>query len=101
MNSNVDAEYKKPIEKRVPYGFNYECIACAACVEDCPNKAISEGPGIYVIDPMRCTECVGYNEKPQCIAICPVECIFPNPEYRETRDELMAKKELIAAASAS
>jgi len=81
--------------------INYDCIACAACVDDCPNEAISEGPGIYVIDPKRCTECVGYNDEPQCIEICPVECILPDPEHRETREELLAKKERIAAAGKS
>jgi ferredoxin len=81
--------------------INYDCIACAACVDDCPNEAISEGPGIYVIDPMCCTECVGYNDEPQCVTICPVDCIVPDPEHRETHDELMAKKDRVAAARTS
>ncbi|MFQ5912131.1 MAG: YfhL family 4Fe-4S dicluster ferredoxin [Nitrospinota bacterium] len=59
----------------------YECIACAACVEDCPNEAISEGEGIYVIDPALCTGCVGFHEEPQCVAICPVDCCVPDPEH--------------------
>ncbi len=56
--------------------INYDCIACAACETDCPNEAISAGP-IFVIDPKKCTECVGYNDEPACMAICPVECIEP------------------------
>jgi len=52
-----------------------ECISCGACVPDCPTEAISEGDVIYIIDPNTCVECEGYNDEPQCLAVCPVECI--------------------------
>jgi len=32
-----------------------ECISCGICLPECPNKAISEGDPIYVIDPGLCT----------------------------------------------
>ena len=70
-----------------------DCIACAACVPDCPNEAISEGPGIYLIDPNRCTECVGFHDSSQCVAICPVDACVPDPKHAETREALLAKKE--------
>ncbi|MFO0571450.1 MAG: 4Fe-4S binding protein [Polyangiaceae bacterium] len=35
-------------------------INCGACEPECPNDAISQGDEIYVIDPARCTECVGF-----------------------------------------
>ena len=79
--------------------ITYDCIACAACVEDCPNQAISEGPGIYVIDPERCVECVGSHETPQCVSVCPVDAIVPDPDHRETRDDLLVKKQRISAVS--
>ena len=69
-----------------------ECTSCGACLEDCPNQAISEGDTVYIIDPEKCTECVGFNEEPQCVAVCPVECIVPDPDHAETKDELLAKK---------
>ena len=69
-----------------------ECTSCGACVEDCPNQAISEGDTVYIIDPEKCTECVGFNEEPQCVAVCPVECIVPDPAHAESKDELLAKK---------
>ena len=69
-----------------------ECTSCGACIEDCPNQAISEGDTVYIIDPEKCTECVGFNEEPQCVAVCPVECIVPDPDHAETKDELLAKK---------
>ena len=69
-----------------------ECTSCGACIEDCPNQAISEGDTVYIIDPEKCTECVGFNEEPQCVAVCPVECIVPDPAHAESKDDLLAKK---------
>jgi ferredoxin len=68
-----------------------ECINCDVCQPECPNEAIAQGADIYEIDPTRCTECVGHFEEPQCIAVCPVNCIIPNPEHVETRDQLQRK----------
>src|SRR4030095_13683872 len=68
-----------------------ECINCDVCEPECPNKAISMGPEYYVIDHSRCTECVGHFDTPQCVQVCPVECIPLNPEHVESRDELMTK----------
>ena len=41
-----------------------ECINCDVCEPECPNEAISQGPEIYVIDPNKCTECVGHYDEP-------------------------------------
>lgn len=68
-----------------------ECINCDVCEPECPNQAISLGPLIYVIDPHKCTECVGHFGAPQCVEVCPVECIPINPEHRETPEQLLAK----------
>ncbi len=51
------------------------------------------GPEFYVIDPAKCTECVGHFDEPQCVQVCPVECIPVNPEHVETREQLQAKYE--------
>lgn len=72
-----------------------ECINCDVCEPECPNEAISMGPEYYVIDPLKCTECVGHFDEPQCAQICPVECIPVNPDYRETQDELLEKFNLL------
>jgi ferredoxin len=53
-----------------------ECIACGACVPECPTESISEGDGtLYVINADTCVECVGHHDEPQCATVCPVECI--------------------------
>ncbi|MBU6511423.1 MAG: YfhL family 4Fe-4S dicluster ferredoxin [Betaproteobacteria bacterium] len=65
-----------------------ECINCDVCEPECPNQAISMGPEIYRIDPGRCTECVGHFDKPQCVQLCPVDCIPVHPEHVESREQL-------------
>ncbi len=74
-----------------------ECINCDVCEPECPNGAIYMGEEIYEIDPNLCTECVGHYDEPQCVEVCPVDCIIPNPDYQETKEELMAKYERIMA----
>lgn len=68
-----------------------ECTSCDACLDPCPNDAISVASPIYVIDSFKCTECVGAEDEPQCVAFCPADCIIPNPDFAETPDELQAK----------
>ncbi len=67
------------------------CINCGACVPECPNEAIAEGDDTYVIDPERCTECVGFHEKEACQSVCPVECCLPNPDNVEAEADLLAR----------
>lgn len=69
-----------------------ECINCDMCLPECPNQAISIGPKVYVIDPARCTECVGFYDKPQCIEACPLDCIEQDPQWPETPEQLLAKQ---------
>ena len=52
------------------YVINEDCIACGACIDECPVEAISEGD-IYVIDPEICTDCG------DCVDACPSEAIHP------------------------
>jgi ferredoxin len=49
------------------------CTACSACEPECPNVAIIEKNGTFVIKPEKCTECIGHYDEPQCVAACPVE----------------------------
>lgn len=71
--------------------INELCVNCDVCEPACPNHAIAMGETIYVIDPARCTECVGHFDEPQCVVVCPVECIDPDPELPESREQLLAK----------
>ena len=73
------------------YFIEEDCISCGACEPECPNEAISEGDPIYVIDPSKCTECVGSYESSRCVEVCPVECCKPDPNHSETRDQVIEK----------
>ncbi len=78
-----------------------ECINCDVCEPECPNEAISAGEEIYVIDPKKCTECVGHFDEPQCQKVCPVDCIPLDPERKETEEQLLQKyRQLIAQKAA-
>jgi ferredoxin len=77
-----------------------ECINCDVCEPECPNGAISQGAEIYVIDPAKCTECVGHFDHPQCVEVCPVDCIPVNPERVESREALALKYEGLMKAKA-
>lgn len=68
-----------------------ECINCSVCEPECPNEAIVMGEEIYEIAPAKCTECVGHYDEPQCVQVCPVDCIPKDPEHEESREELLAK----------
>lgn len=75
-----------------------ECINCDVCEPECPNEAISQGDEIYVIDPSRCTECVGHYDEPQCQQVCPVDCIPLDPAHLENENQLMAKYHRLTGA---
>jgi ferredoxin len=68
-----------------------ECINCDVCEPECPNNAIYQGEEIYEIDPLRCTECIGHFDTPQCVVICPVACILVNPQHEESNEQLLEK----------
>jgi len=73
------------------YKITDECISCGACEPECKNEAIKEEETIYVIDPDKCTECVGWFESSKCVEVCPVDCCVPDPAHKETRQQLLEK----------
>ena len=68
-----------------------ECINCDVCEPVCPNQAIYMGEQIYEINPNLCTECVGHFEIPQCVDICPIDCIPKDERYNESKIDLYIK----------
>ncbi len=57
-----------------------DCIACGACEPECPNEAISEGDPYYIIDAVKCKDCVGdltKSGKTHCEDVCPVDVCVP------------------------
>jgi ferredoxin len=67
------------------------CINCGLCEPACPNRAISAGEQMYVIEPARCTECVGFHEEEQCAKVCPVDACLPDPDREESEAALLAR----------
>ncbi|HAY46434.1 MAG TPA: ferredoxin [Gammaproteobacteria bacterium] len=70
-----------------------DCINCDVCEPECPNDAIFQGELIYEIEADKCTECVGHYAEQQCVVVCPVACIFTDPNNPESKEQLQAKYE--------
>lgn len=68
-----------------------DCINCGACEPECPNNAISQDEDIYVIDPLLCTECVGFHDYEACAAVCPVDCCVTDPNNIENEEVLVSR----------
>jgi len=75
-----------------------DCNLCDACVEECPNEAITEGDDIYTIDALKCTECVGYYDEAQCAEVCPMECCLTDPKNVEDEAMLLDKAKRLSPA---
>jgi len=54
------------------YKITEECIACGACVPECPVQCISEGDPIYKIDAGTCTDCAAR------AGVCPTAAGVPS-----------------------
>lgn len=77
-----------------------DCINCDVCEPECPNEAIYAGEEIYIIDPNKCTECVGHYDEPQCQQVCPVDCIPLDPAHVESQEELLTKYQQLTGSAA-
>src|SRR5258708_2496128 len=72
-----------------------DCINCGACEPECPNNAISQGDRVYVIDPLLCTECVGFHDYEACAAVCPVDVCVTDQNNIETEEVLIERARLL------
>jgi Na+-translocating ferredoxin:NAD+ oxidoreductase subunit B len=60
----------------------WECIVCDSCMRECPPQfgaIFNDGIDVKVVPEL----CSGCN---RCIAVCPVDCIYPDPEWRPTEE---------------
>jgi len=53
------------------------------------------GDEIFVIDPMRCTECVGHHGEQMCALACPPEACVQDPDRIETEEVLFVRAQQI------
>ncbi len=64
------------------------------------DAGAAQTPGsmdIYYIVTDKCTECVGFHDEPQCASVCPVDCCVDDPDFRESKEVLMEKKDKMHA----
>lgn len=89
-----------------------DCINCGACEPECPNTAIYEGGSTWALEGQsyaarkfdtfyivaeKCTECVGFYNKEQCAAVCPVDCCIPDPDNSEGEEQLIERARVLHA----
>lgn len=69
-----------------------ECITCDTCVRSCPPEfgAIFDRGLEVVIVPELCSGC------PVCVLVCPVDCIYLDPGWAATSNDLWSHVELTA-----
>ncbi len=67
------------------------CNLCGLCDIECLNQAITEGKISFVIDPDKCTECVGNYQSPKCAEVCNLDCPVPAPDHVESHEQLLEK----------
>ena len=59
---------------------------------DASEKQETLSDEFYFIVEDKCTECKGFHDEPQCVDVCPVDCIIIDEDLDEKEDALMAKK---------
>ncbi|MFQ5514026.1 MAG: YfhL family 4Fe-4S dicluster ferredoxin [Myxococcota bacterium] len=67
------------------------CFNCGACERMCPSDGISQGEETFIIDPGRCSECVGFYHTQQCARVCPIDCCVIDPNNIETEAVLFER----------
>lgn len=73
------------------YRITEECASCGTCETECPNQAIRQGDEVFVIDPEKCTECLGFYDSARCARVCPVNAPVPDDGRRESHRNLVAR----------
>ena len=61
-------------------------------VVDADQRNPSQSFDTFYIVASKCTECVGFHDKPQCADACQVGACVVSPLYPETMEQLLAKK---------
>jgi electron transport complex protein RnfB len=67
-----------------------ECINCDACLRHCPphfGAIFNHGADVIII-PELCSGC------DKCLPVCPVDCIYPDPDWTPAPPEWWAEPEL-------
>lgn len=63
-----------------------ECIVCDSCMRACPRHfgaIFNDGINVVVIPEL----CSGCN---RCVQVCPVDCLYEDPEWQPAPDSLWA-----------
>ncbi len=92
-----NAIYEGGVEWRLSDGTDLkgEVVTPMGNAYDAESEQEPVDMDVYYIVTDKCTECVGFHDEPQCAAVCPVDCCVDDPDYRESEDELIKKKDFM------
>lgn len=99
------------------YFISDDCIRCHSCIPVCPSTAIYKsgetwamadgtkhfdrsrqaalsGNTSYIVS-SKCTECIGLVDGPKCASVCPVGASSPDPNFAESKEQLIEKIKLL------
>lgn len=62
---------------------------------DAESSQTPDKRDIYFIVRDKCTECVGFYDEPQCMAVCPVDCCVLDEKNVESKKSLLHKKKFL------
>ncbi len=90
-----NAIYEPGVEWKFSDGTNLSGMVTTPSGEsfDADDAQEAVNDEVYYIVPLKCTECTGFHEEPQCAAVCPVDCCVDDPDNVETDEFLLEKKE--------
>ncbi|MCB0480076.1 MAG: 4Fe-4S dicluster domain-containing protein [Flavobacteriales bacterium] len=92
-----NAIYEGGVEWRLADGTSLsgEVTTSSGFTADAHEDQEAVSMDFFYIVTDKCTECVGFHDEPQCAAVCPVDCCVDDPDHRESKEELTAKKEFM------
>jgi len=83
-DERIETHERNPKWQNVPLRIEMsECINCDACLRHCPEQfgAIFNHGIDVIIVPELCSGCL------KCVPVCPVDCIYPDPEWAPAPDD--------------
>jgi ferredoxin len=94
---NQNAIYEGGVEWRFSDGTSIKgmFVSKSGLTANVDAPQIPVSIDIYYIVSYKCTECVGFHDELQCAAVCPVDCCVDDISWRESKEELMTKKDML------
>ncbi|WGH26723.1 MAG: 4Fe-4S dicluster domain-containing protein [Candidatus Bostrichicola ureolyticus] len=89
------AIYEVGKEWKLSDGTSLKGIIKFKSLIDADKFQVPKSKKVYFIVTEKCTECIGFNNEPQCASVCPVDCCILDINNIESKEELLKKKKML------